>query len=131
MPVPNVVAIRGFANRILRGESPVFQRINELAFKAADDLIIPVSPEGDRQPFSVLYKPALVETTLRLRLVDGLFSASKRYPPKLVVHRAFHHLIPSKKAPDARYRPYPMKSPRLDEPLDALDFVRETSGDVV
>src|SRR6516225_4459743 len=100
MPVPNVVAIRGFANRILRGESPVFQRINELAFKAADDLIIPVSPEGDRQPFSVLYKPALVETTLRLRLVDGLLSASERGSPKCVVFRVLHYSIPVKKARD-------------------------------
>ena len=82
MPVPNVVAVGGLANRVLRCESPVFKGINELAFKAAYDLVIPVSPEGDGQPYSVLYKPALVETTLRLRLVDGLLSAS---PPRTVL----------------------------------------------
>ena len=94
MPVPNVVAVGGFTDRILRCESPVLQRINELAFKAAHNLIILVSPERDRKPRPIFHKSALVETTLRVRLVHGLLPASQRHPPKLVVLRVLHHSIP-------------------------------------
>ena len=91
MTVPNVVAIGGFANRVLRCESPVFKGIKELAFKATYDLILLISPERDRQPLSILYKPALVETALRVQLVDGLPSAPERGPPKCVVFRVLHY----------------------------------------
>ena len=86
--------------------------IDKLAVKAADDLIILVSPERDGEPRAILHKPALIEATLRCRLVDGLLFPSQCRPPKLIVLSVLHLQCLINEIAQLRSKKQPEKSGR-------------------
>ena len=141
MPASNVVAVGSLTDGIFRSESPMLKRIDELAFEAAYDSVILVSPERDGQPLPILHQPPLIETTLRVRTRGraafrlGAPSAKTRSPLRLASFNPHQKSARSVRCESPKMSrqicPQPMTSPHLDEPLDAFDFIREASGDVV